>query len=144
VIFTKIKSAYRDFEFYYENEDGSVRECGCPGRSVDPRGRLSLVELFAIPRDDLLRDQLRSAHRGHARGDGGGADRQPARTPLLRGGPLAELSGDRHLLYDIGVPIVLIWYWFTFFRDARRTTSDPSAPVQRQVIPILHQSELTI
>jgi hypothetical protein len=22
------------------------------------------------------------------------------------------------VLYDVGVPIVLIWYWFTFFRDA--------------------------
>jgi hypothetical protein len=25
--------------------------------------------------------------------------------------------------YDIGVPIALIWYWFTFFRDARRAIS---------------------
>ena len=24
-------------------------------------------------------------------------------------------------LYDIGVPIALIWYWYTFFRDAYRT-----------------------
>jgi hypothetical protein len=23
-------------------------------------------------------------------------------------------------LYDFAVPILLIWYWFTFFRDARR------------------------
>src|SRR4029077_13616134 len=37
------------------------------------------------------------------------------------------------LLYDIGVPIILIWYWFTFFRDARRATSGPSARVQKQV-----------
>jgi hypothetical protein len=22
------------------------------------------------------------------------------------------------VLYDVGVPIALIWYWFTFFRDA--------------------------
>jgi hypothetical protein len=22
------------------------------------------------------------------------------------------------VLYDVGVPILLIWYWFTFFRDA--------------------------
>jgi hypothetical protein len=37
-------------------------------------------------------------------------------------------------LYDIGVPIVLLWYWITFFRDARRMTpSDPSPPVQKQV-----------
>ena len=26
-------------------------------------------------------------------------------------------------LYDIGVPILLIWYWFTFFRDAGRAMS---------------------
>ena len=45
--------------------------------------------------------------------------------------PLEPIPGI-DLLYDIGVPIVLIWYWFTFFRDARRTTSDPSTPVERQ------------
>jgi uncharacterized protein YggT (Ycf19 family) len=28
------------------------------------------------------------------------------------------------LLYDIGVPIALLWYWYTFFRDARQ-----SAPI---------------
>ena len=27
-------------------------------------------------------------------------------------------------LYDVAVPIALIWYWFTFFRDARRTMRD--------------------
>jgi hypothetical protein len=27
-------------------------------------------------------------------------------------------------LYDVTVPIALIWYWFTFFRDARRTMRD--------------------
>jgi hypothetical protein len=46
--------------------------------------------------------------------------------------PLEPIPGI-DLLYDIGVPIVLIWYWFTFFRDARRMTSDPSPPVQKQV-----------
>ena len=32
-------------------------------------------------------------------------------------------------LYDVAVPVALIWYWFTFFRDARRTMRDvtPSA-----------------
>ena len=29
-------------------------------------------------------------------------------------------------LYDIGIPILLIWYWFTFFRDAVRIMSQPS------------------
>jgi hypothetical protein len=27
------------------------------------------------------------------------------------------------VLYDIGVPILLIWYWFTFFRDATRSSA---------------------
>jgi hypothetical protein len=30
-------------------------------------------------------------------------------------------------LYDIGVPILLIWYWLTFFRDASRAMSHPPA-----------------
>ena len=33
--------------------------------------------------------------------------------------PLEPIPGI-DLLYDIGVPIVLIWYWYTFFRDAHR------------------------
>jgi hypothetical protein len=33
--------------------------------------------------------------------------------------PLEPIPGV-DTLYDIGVPIVLIWYWFTFFRDARQ------------------------
>ena len=37
------------------------------------------------------------------------------------------------LLYDIGVPIVLIWYWYTFFGDARRIRSGRSPSVQKQV-----------
>src|SRR5271170_6552525 len=32
--------------------------------------------------------------------------------------PLEPIPGI-DTLYDFGVPIVLIWYWFTFFRDAR-------------------------
>jgi hypothetical protein len=44
--------------------------------------------------------------------------------------PLEPIPGI-DLAYDIGVPIALIWYWFTFFRDARRTMSD--APSQRAV-----------
>jgi hypothetical protein len=38
-------------------------------------------------------------------------------------------------VYDIGVPIALIWYWFTFFRDATRTRSDPrhSPPAPREI-----------
>jgi hypothetical protein len=33
--------------------------------------------------------------------------------------PLEPIPGI-DLLYDVGVPIVLIWYWYTFFRDAHR------------------------
>ncbi len=43
--------------------------------------------------------------------------------------PLEPIPGI-DVLYDIGVPIILIWYWFPFFRDACRTTSDAD---QRQV-----------
>ena len=46
--------------------------------------------------------------------------------------PLEPIPGI-DLLYDIGVPIVLIWYWYTFFRDARRMTSDPSPTGQKRV-----------
>ena len=31
-------------------------------------------------------------------------------------------------IYDFGIPIVLIWYWFTFFRDLRRGEHPPSPP----------------
>jgi hypothetical protein len=40
--------------------------------------------------------------------------------------PLEPIPGI-DLAYDIGVPIALIWYWFTFFRDARRATSHTSS-----------------
>ena len=33
--------------------------------------------------------------------------------------PLEPIPGI-DLLYDIGAPIVLIWYWFTFFRRSSR------------------------
>jgi hypothetical protein len=35
-------------------------------------------------------------------------------------------------LYDIAVPVALIWYWYTFFRDAIRTTSHRPAPPRPQ------------
>ena len=49
--------------------------------------------------------------------------------------PLEPVPGI-DVLYDIGVPIALIWYWWTFFRDAHRmtpTASDPSPPGRKQV-----------
>jgi hypothetical protein len=37
------------------------------------------------------------------------------------------------VLYDVGVPIALLWYWFTFFREAVRTVSStPAQPPARQ------------
>ena len=36
--------------------------------------------------------------------------------------PLEPIPGI-DLAYDVAVPVAIIWYWFTFFRDARRTIS---------------------
>jgi hypothetical protein len=41
--------------------------------------------------------------------------------------PLEPIPGV-DVVYDIGVPIVLTWYWFTFFKSARRITSGPALP----------------
>src|SRR5215469_6767213 len=46
--------------------------------------------------------------------------------------PLEPIPGI-DVLYDIGVPIVLIWYWFTFFKNAFGMKTNPSQPTQRQV-----------
>ena len=47
--------------------------------------------------------------------------------------PLEPVPGI-DVLYDIGVPILLIWYWCTFFRDATSRKSNPSQRDQRLVI----------
>jgi hypothetical protein len=47
--------------------------------------------------------------------------------------PLEPIPGI-DTLYDIGVPIALIWYWFTFFRDARHMKSAPHLRPDRQQI----------
>ena len=47
--------------------------------------------------------------------------------------PLEPIPGI-DALYDIGAPIALIWYRFTFFRDARRMKSDPHLRPSRQQI----------
>ena len=52
--------------------------------------------------------------------------------------PLEPIPGI-DLAYDIGVPIALIWYWFTFFRDAHRTISHTSS--HREPSPIANPSE---
>jgi hypothetical protein len=46
--------------------------------------------------------------------------------------PLEPIPGI-DVLYDIGVPIALIWYWWTFFRDVHRMTSNQPPPDRRQV-----------
>jgi hypothetical protein len=41
-------------------------------------------------------------------------------------------------LYDIGVPVALVWYWYTFFRDATRTRRNlTTPPAARPVDPAL-------
>lgn len=41
--------------------------------------------------------------------------------------PIEPIPGI-DVLYDFAVPIALIWYWFTFFRDAVRMHSNPPSP----------------
>ena len=45
--------------------------------------------------------------------------------------PIPGLDG----LYDIAVPIVLIWYWYTFFRDVIRGKSHALQPQGPQPHP---------
>ena len=44
--------------------------------------------------------------------------------------PLEPIPGI-DVLYDIGVSIVLIWYWFTFFKNAFGMKTNPSRADQR-------------
>jgi hypothetical protein len=48
--------------------------------------------------------------------------------------PIEPIPGI-DMLYDFGVPVALIWYWYTFFRDARRVASGapPGQPQVKQV-----------
>jgi hypothetical protein len=32
------------------------------------------------------------------------------------------------VLYDLAVPVALIWYWFTFFRDTLRSSGEKAKP----------------
>jgi hypothetical protein len=41
--------------------------------------------------------------------------------------PIEPIPGI-DMLYDFGVPVALIWYWYTFFRDARRLAAGPQPP----------------
>ncbi|MGH9551487.1 MAG: hypothetical protein ACRD3W_19025, partial [Terriglobales bacterium] len=42
------------------------------------------------------------------------------------------------VLYDIGVPIALVWYWFTFFRDVVRSSSGSHDKPHATVKPSAH------
>jgi hypothetical protein len=46
--------------------------------------------------------------------------------------PIEPIPG-LDVAYDIGVPIALIWYWWTFFRDARHMMPGRSQADQGQV-----------
>jgi hypothetical protein len=51
--------------------------------------------------------------------------------------PIEPIPGI-DMLYDFGVPIALVWYWYTFFRDARRLAAAPQPQGQipvKQVTP---------
>jgi hypothetical protein len=47
--------------------------------------------------------------------------------------PLEPIPGI-DVLYDVGVPVILIWYWFTFFKKTFGMKTNPSQADQRQVI----------
>ena len=44
--------------------------------------------------------------------------------------PLEPIPG-LDVVYDIGAPLLLLWYWYTFFRDSGHTWS--GKPKQQQV-----------
>ena len=46
--------------------------------------------------------------------------------------PIEPIPGIE-ALYDLAVPILLIWYWFTFFRDAWRMSNTSSSHLQRRI-----------
>ena len=46
--------------------------------------------------------------------------------------PIEPIPGI-DVAYDMGVPIALIWYWWTFFRDARHMMPGQSPANQGQV-----------
>ena len=41
--------------------------------------------------------------------------------------PLEPIPGV-DVLYDVGIPLLLIWYWFTFFKDSFDIKSNASRP----------------
>jgi hypothetical protein len=52
--------------------------------------------------------------------------------------PIPGLDG----IYDIAVPLVLIWYWFTFFRDTLRWSAPRSRQGEAEILlPHARQSQ---
>jgi hypothetical protein len=47
--------------------------------------------------------------------------------------PLEPIPGV-DVLYDIGIPLLLIWYWFTFFKDTFDIKPKASEPGPKQII----------
>jgi hypothetical protein len=45
--------------------------------------------------------------------------------------PIEPIPG-LDVLYDIGVPILLIWYWFTFFKEAAHAISTSTNALARK------------
>jgi hypothetical protein len=50
--------------------------------------------------------------------------------------PIAGLDA----LYDIGAPLLLLLYWASFFKNARRAMSDPSARAPQPPTTVEHSS----
>jgi hypothetical protein len=46
--------------------------------------------------------------------------------------PIEPIPGI-DVLYDFTIPILLIWYWFTFLRDAWRISNTPSPQRLQQI-----------
>jgi hypothetical protein len=55
--------------------------------------------------------------------------------------PLEPIPGI-DVVYDIGIPLVLLWYWFTFFRDAFDIKSRSPGDATRGTAA--HDSVLTV
>jgi len=56
--------------------------------------------------------------------------------------PIEPIPG-LDVLYDLAVPIALIWYWLTFFRDAVRSPTTASLPfLDHKRIGALHSRPL--
>ena len=41
--------------------------------------------------------------------------------------PLEPIPGV-DVLYDVGIPLLLIWYWFTFFKDSFKSSASRPGP----------------